>query len=664
MTTYTLFIDESGDFRTHKGEWLLVGLLLACEPVIAAERLRNNLDPIPSSLSLDGRNDLHLTELRTRFGHETAVGIARTFLKAAASAPGAAGLFAVVNEPKATIGDAETTYRLMLTDLLALVQANLPEGPVVSLQLIVATRTDEHGRRMTMASQISEVVLASLQPSLETGLASRGLVDLVHGGRLGLRLGQAQSYWGLILADFCANLLYNRRYPSSGEVIEELLSDGGLHVFTSLGDFEQRKARIAERDKDYVGALFWWVCAASVGNPAEYQTYLEQLLRNTIDGANFETPHASLEALIERLWQSRRVGGYVLLLQRLTKLQIGMERILEDRTRLYLMPLLFRLQNFMLAVTNHLGDEASSANLVDRQCRVQKELEVQPEQFYLRLEFQLYRIEAAVNSLEFDLACDLARHYLAAVKQYQSAWDALGALGSMAMGKSRLLMKALMNLARCQVLLADPADSAVLKGIDTRLRNLVGAMDHSDDVSRLRNYRVMLQLKQGRPQEALKLIPAVPTENTSPFDLFWAARTVGDAILAGTPGAEQMGKLALDWLQKYDEKFPQERDHPNELIWRERGLLEAHVQGDVREARRCYARSMELTAPKTYHSPMNIWLADLLRLHIATASPGQFYWSETPAIAGTGLRRMTQAAEQLSAGHKDLLLASRRVSVY
>jgi len=543
MVAYTLFIDESGDFRTHKGEWLLVGLLLACEPVIAAERLRDKLDAIPASFSLSGRNDLHLTELRTRFGHETAVDIARTFLKATESAPGAAGLFAVINEPKALIGDSETTYRLMLTDLLALVQANLPEGPIVSFQVIVATRTDAHGRRMTTHSQITEVVLESLQPSLETGLASRGLVDLVHGGRLTLRLGQAQSYWGLIMADFCANLLYNRRYPSSGEIIEGLLSDGRLHVFTSLGDFEQRKARIAERDKDYVGALFWWICADSTGHPTEYQAYLEKLLQNTIRSANFETPHASLEALIERLWQARRVGGYHLLLQRLTKLQTALEKVLEGRPRLHLLPLLFRLQNFMLAVNNHLGDEAVSASLIDRQRQVEQELEIQPEQFYLRLEFQLYRVEAAVNSLDFGLACELAQQYLAAVKQYQSALDALGELSSTPIGKSRLLMKALMNLARCQVLLADPADNTTLNGVDARLRNLVGAMDHPDDVSRLQNYRVMLQLKQGRPQEALKLIPAIQTENNNPFNLFWAARTVGDAILAGISGADLIDLL-------------------------------------------------------------------------------------------------------------------------
>ena len=641
-----------------------MGLLLACEPVTAAERLRDKLDAIPASFSLDGRNDLHLTELRTRFGHEKAVGIARTFLRAAELAPGAAGLFAVINEPKATIGDAETTYRLMLTDLLALVQANLPQGPIVSLQLIVATRTDEHGRRMTTDSQIKEVVLESLRPSLEAGLASRGLVDLVHGGRLSLRLGQAQNYWGLIMADFCANLLYNRRYPSSGEIIEGLLSDGGLHVFTSLGDFEQRKARIAERDKDFVGALFWWVCADSVGRVAEYQAYLEELLRNTIRGANFETPHASLEALIERLWQARRVGGYALLLQRLTKLQTALEKVLEDRARLHLLPLLFRLQNFMLAVNNHLGDEAVSASLIDRQRQVEQGLEVQPEQFYLRLEFQLYRVEAAVNSLDFNLACDLAQQYLASVKQYQSAWDALGELSSTRVGRSRLLMKALMNLARCQALLADPTDSAILKGIDARLRNLVGAMDHPDDVSRLQNYRVMLQLKRGRPQEALKLIPAVQTEDTNPFDLFWAARTVGDAILAGNLGADQMGRLALDWLREYDEKFPQERDHPHELIWRERGLLEAHVQGDVREAQRCYARSMELTAPKAYHSPMNAWLASLLKLHLAEVSAVRFDWPEVPAATRTGLRRVIETAEHLSDGTGGLLLASRRASVY
>ena len=98
----------------------------------------------------------------------------------------------------------------MLLDLLALCETVIPDDDVIDhLDLIIATRTID-GALQTSASDIKYEVVNLLPAALEVDLATRGMVDLV-GRHISVKLEQANKSWGLVCADFIANLTYHNR---------------------------------------------------------------------------------------------------------------------------------------------------------------------------------------------------------------------------------------------------------------------------------------------------------------------------------------------------------------------------------------------------------------------------------------------------------------------
>jgi hypothetical protein len=61
---YTLFIDESGDFESNRGEWLISGALFEGALQEINQALNTQLKGLPSELNVRSIKDFHLTEFR------------------------------------------------------------------------------------------------------------------------------------------------------------------------------------------------------------------------------------------------------------------------------------------------------------------------------------------------------------------------------------------------------------------------------------------------------------------------------------------------------------------------------------------------------------------------------------------------------------------------
>ena len=207
---YTLYIDESGDFESQKGQWVLSGVLLPDLFDRCEKKLSDKFKLIPKDLGLNSIKDFHLTEFRTHYSTATAFNMAQQTLNKLEETNLKYNFLAVVNYSKISMQEKEKTYRLMLLDLLGVCETVIAGDDAIDhLDLIIATRTID-GELQTSASDIKHEVVNSLPAALEVDLVTRGMVDLV-GRHISVKLMQANKSWGLVCADFIANLTYHNR---------------------------------------------------------------------------------------------------------------------------------------------------------------------------------------------------------------------------------------------------------------------------------------------------------------------------------------------------------------------------------------------------------------------------------------------------------------------
>jgi hypothetical protein len=139
---YTLYIDESGDFTSKRGQWVVSGVLLAAPVDECKKKFRYLFADLPQKLKLHSIADFHLTALREKFGHSEASRMADATLSRLNLPELQCKFLSTINYSKTSIVDRELTYRLMLTDLLALCETVIPENErISSLDIIVASRT-------------------------------------------------------------------------------------------------------------------------------------------------------------------------------------------------------------------------------------------------------------------------------------------------------------------------------------------------------------------------------------------------------------------------------------------------------------------------------------------------------------------------------------------
>jgi len=229
---YTLYIDESGDFVSERGQWLISGVLLSDTYENCEKFLKSTMSNVPRELGLESIKQFHLTKFR-RHGNETAVSMAKIVLDKLKNLPCDYHCLATINYTRATLSSREKTYRLMLSDLLALCETVVPEDEVIeNLDFVVATRTID-GVLATRISNINEEIIKSLPVALEVDLATKGMVDLI-GKHIKVRMDFANNSWGLVCADFIANLNYHNRKEHEKKYLSNLSKEGKFSLFESF----------------------------------------------------------------------------------------------------------------------------------------------------------------------------------------------------------------------------------------------------------------------------------------------------------------------------------------------------------------------------------------------------------------------------------------------
>ncbi len=604
-------------------------------------------------------------------GHDFAVGACRRLLLQVLDGAAGRRAVAVINSDKVGLSDREHTYRQMLLDLLALAESTYSgEVEITGVDLVIATRRDEQGRITTTRADIEENVLTGLAAAAEVGLASRGLVNLVAASGVRTHLVQASSNWGTVVADYTANLVYNGRHSDEARLLADLQADGKLRVFRSFGGFMERRARIAERDGDLVGAIFRW-SVADCGPAAlrqEQADSLRRLFGRLVSAKGTSAPRAGVETLIEMLERSDDLAPAV----RYTALG-RMESALEEVGGEPARPLQFRLRNYMLLTANHLADCSEASRLIKAQDRMVGRLGSDPEQFHRVLEYQAGKVGASVNRLAFEEALGLARAYEAVVETYRTVWELLqsdqGLSGDDGFERSRLWLRAKGTVIWTAILNLGLNDGEMASELIDTSTSLARRCSHPKDRERFLAYVTQALLRVGRYGEVLQA-KEEGQDGSGVFSLFWKVRAVNDGLLAGCiqPGSFTAGVLQV--LRQQPAAVRGESTcHPEELLLRELGLLNSLQDGDRRHSVRHLQASLGWLGSQR-RSPISAWQSQLGRMHLDFVQGSLKQWSEydrpeEPGLDG-GRLLLSRAAEHCtsSGSPSERLLAVRRVSPY
>jgi len=613
---YTLYIDESGDFESNRGEWVLSGMLFSdsyekCEKIFS-----NKFRAMPYDLGLRSIKDFHLTEFRREFGHKEAVGMAKKVFNKLDSLPFEYHCLVTINNTKTSLSNREKTYRLMLSDLLALCETTISEDEVMTtLDLVVATRTID-GELQTSMGNINDEIIKSLPIALEVDLTTKGMVDLI-GKQLKVKMDYANNSWGLVCADFLANLNYHYHRENEKKLLEELTSKGKYSRFESFGRFEIRKANIAERDKDYVLSLYRWIIIGFKDiNIEQDKEPIQRLLSKIFNTRGTTGSIISFEAIIERLWRNyNSTDNYRELSQILDMFELELLRYIDKNQNKNYDNFLFRLRNLMLIIENHLGNTQKALLIADKQRSILSSLAVNPDFFNMVLDFQIIEIEIYVNLLDFKKAFELSKKYSSMISNYKEVWQLLVEEDEVEeFNASRANIKAELTLLRCNILYIGVDNYVVKEDFIEEFNSVKKVLTHPMDISRFQNYKIMLWLKEKRPKKAVEYYLDLYKDNNnfklSIFDLLWFLRAVNDAILSECSLKLNQVRQIVDVQVKYLDLTKQ--GHPTDLILRELALYEFQVNNKSL-AHRYIKRSKKIF--DLGDSDIAKWLDVLIEIH-------------------------------------------------
>lgn len=599
---YTLYIDESGDFESQKGQWIISGVLFQEKYDEIESVLKNKFHNMPEELNLKSIRDFHLTEFRRGFCHADAVDMAKKTLSRLDFLPFNYHFLTTINYTKTSLSNREKTYRLMLADLLALCETTLEENERIdNLDLVVATRTID-GVLQTNISNIQKDIIDTLPIAFEVDLATKGMVDLT-GKHIKIHMDYANNSWGLVCADFLANLTYHNRKENEQKYFAELESKNKYTNFESFGDFESRKASVAQRDGDYVLSLYRWLKILN-DNPRQEKPNLaiNSVLEKFFSKKGTTGSYIAFEALIERLWRSNNKPYQY---QELSSIL----RIFEDRLSIFFVQncisdfdqYLFRLRNLMLIVENHLGNTNLALKIAQKQNESLGKIATNPENFDLALNFKSIEVEIYVNDLNFEKALELSSEYSNTIETFKEVWALMVDKNDDGFERSRGYIKSKMIQFRIELL--NNNTKIEISTIENKLTN-------SYDISRFENYKIMLLLKQNRPKMAVDYyINALKEKKEltlNYFDLFWFLKSANEAFLNNdTLNNTLINNLVQKQIEKYDFN---KVGHPIDLILRELALFEFN-KGDKSQALRLIRKSKN--AVRLENSNIAKWLMAL-----------------------------------------------------
>jgi hypothetical protein len=492
----------------------------------------------------------------------------------------------------------------MLADLLALCETTLSEDESIeNLDLVVATRTID-GVLQTNISNIKEDIINKLPIAFEVDLATKGMVDLI-GKHIKVHMDYANNSWGLVCADFLANLTYHNRKENEHKFFKELESNNKYKNFESFGDFETRRASVSERDGDYVLALYRWLKIFNKDTTNENaRDSIFRLFNKFLDRRGTTGSYISFEALIERIWRNHnkpyQYQELSLLLKNFEELLIS---FFDDNVVNNFEQYLFRLRNLMIIVENHLGNTHYALNIAEKQNKSLNKIATNPEHFDLVLNFKSNEVEIYVNDLHFEKALELSTNYLNTIDTFKEVWGLLVENQDDGFEKSRSFIKAQMIQFRVELL---------NNNLDTDLSVLSGKLSNKYDISRFENYKIMLLLKQNKPKLAVEYYIKLLKEDDilNYFDLFWFLKSINESLLKNILlNTNVLSNLIQNQLKNFDfEKV----GHPIDLILRELALFEFNL-GDKSKALKYIRKSR--CAFNLKNSNIAIWLRTLIDIH-------------------------------------------------
>jgi hypothetical protein len=573
---YTLYVDESGDFESPRGHWVIAGFLID-EGYEDSERLLNaKFAKLPGLLGERSIKDFHLTEFRSKYGHEEALTKAGLTLRTLDKIDVDYNFVSVINFTKTKAQVRERTYRLMLADLLAMLETALSSESVINhLDVVVATRTIR-GVRQTSVSDIDHDIIESLPFAMEIDLATRGLVDLL-GKHLKVRMEYATDSWGLICADFAANISYHRDKAREREFLSNLEANGKYCYFESFGGFEARRARVAERNGDFSAAMYHWIAIKHSGDGmGEADEAIQRIFRKVFNRSGSSGANVVFEALIERIWRQRGASqDFSQILAELQNLDRQLGSFLSVDSRNNFDHLQFRLRNLMLIACNHLGETDHASEIVTLQSQSATRLATNPEYFNRVLDYRITATENLVNRLEIEEALLQALDHSKVVENYYEVWRLLVEEDDQYdFHSSRFYIKSEMSLLRLCVIAYGQSYVFSDSEIEKKFDKLEALLQDPRDRSRLFNYRAMFLLKQRSWHEAIEL-QLQRAENFidhkyDEFDVFWLLRAVNDGLLNCVKAIGENASHTVDMI--IGDICWENRGHPYDLIAREVGL--------------------------------------------------------------------------------------------
>lgn len=613
---YTLYIDESGDFESQRGQWVLSGVLFADSYEICEKFLVEKLKSSPSELGLKSIKQFHLTEFRRDFGSLKAVEMASYVFSKLTKLPFDYHFIVTINEGKTSLSYREKTYRLMLSDLLSLTETVIPDDVVMTnLDLVVASRTID-GQLQTTVSNINKEIINSLPLSLEVDLTTRGMVELI-GKHINVKMDYANNSWGLVCADFLANLNYHNRKEPEMKILGALELDGKYSLFESFGGLDVRRANIAERDKDYVLALYRWIIIAhnQVENDKAKKA-VQRILYKIFNKSGTSGQTIAFEALLEKLWRNyNAIDKFQDLEKILLLLESELVLYIHNNKGTVIQSYIFRLRNLMLIVENHLGNTDKASRLSSDQNAMLSQLASNPEYFQIILNFKTSEIEVFVNSLNMSKALLLAKQYVMLVSNYKDVWQLLVEQDDLSgFFCSRANIKAEMSLIRCNILHLGTDGNNVDSLFDKQFDSIKLLLNNSGDISRLNNYKVMYMLKSDQQLKAVEYFVRLCERNDevrfNVFDVFWFMKSVNDSLLSKKEININSVGMLIDRQVSYVDLTMQ--GHPIDLILRELALFEHH-RNNKSKALKYIARSKKTFSLDA--SEISEWLRELINIH-------------------------------------------------
>jgi hypothetical protein len=662
---YSLFIDESGDFHQSK-EWILSGVLCPFNKDIAEKYLKKTLGYIPKQIGISSHKEMHLTELRKKRGHDAAVEAAGTLFSALYNSNYKWKLVVARNHTKFGLSDPERTYRLMLLDLIALAESTIPENIKLSgFDIVIATRTNkDSGERMTTLVDLNQDVVRRISDALEAGIASRGMIDFLDSKGLDITTLQANKSWGLIVADFICNISYNQRYSSESALLGNLKNLGILYEFQSFGGYQERRARIAERDGNFIDAIRRWayIDYQSTEDIKQQTEILVQLFDKIL---TFGTagPRSTIEAIIEHIWRDKSLKGkFSEVYTILQRLEVALEASYKKCALPQVRPLLFRIYNFMHLIANKIGNTQKAQQLIDKKQQFKSKIALSPEFFPLILDSQLYEIDTVENALLLSDCLDLAISHHSLVQLYKECWDLLVEDQALeGFSSSRINIKSEMTLLRSQILVGFPDE---IENAFTRISLLKEIPLNPVDKKRLLNYEMLAYVKIENFVKSIALGFEVLNSESDRFLVQHVLRAVVSGLLANNEKFYNDAKKLLSFMSSYN--MP-ESGHPIDLIWRDWGLLDFLITGKTSVVLRYLKRSKKHLLNMPEDTTITKWLSFLTDMHV------EFVKGKASSIKNTEtLKQLITQTEidilsstvDLPQDPKELLILLRHVSPY